>query len=404
MNIKNNIEIIKLDDFGRGICYIDNKITFIPNTIPNEIVDIDVIKETSKYNEGKVIKYKKKSDKRIEVLCPFYKDCGGCNLLHISYKDQINYKKEKLKNILNKFSKIEIDIEVIKNDNELGYRNKIDLKIENKLWGYYNNNTHDFISIDKCLLVSDSINEVINNKDLFNINNGSIIIRSNYNDEILISINSKDEINIDIEKLKQHIKLVGIVLNDKVYYGEDYFFEMFNNKLFKVKYDSFFQVNRYITNEMINILNKYSYGKTLLDLYCGVGFLGQSIDYKYDKIYGIEINKNSILNAINNANINKIDNAYYMCGDSKNIVNIKDKIDTLFIDPPRTGLVSDLVIDVINIKSKRIIYISCNPITLSRDLNMLKEYYDIKKIYLLDMFSNTYHIESIVILERKIQV
>ena len=402
MNIKNNIEIVKLDDQGRGIGYIENKITFIPNTLINEIVDVEIIKDTSKYYIGKVINYIKLSDKRIKVKCPYYELCGGCNLLHLSYKDQIEYKKNKLNNILKKFANIDTNIEILENKNIFGYRNKIDLKIVNGLWGYYNNSTHDFINIDNCLLASDSINEVINNKEYFNISNGNIVIRSNYNDEILISINTEDSVNIDIDNLKKSVKLVGIVVNDNLYYGESFFIEKFNNKFFKVNYNSFFQVNRYVTNEMINILNCNSSGDILLDLYCGVGFLGQCINYKYKKIYGIEINENSILDAIYNSKLNKISNTYYLCGDSSKVINkIHDNIDTLIIDPPRSGLVKNMVNDVINFKAKNIIYISCNPISLSRDLNILKEYYNIKKIYLLDMFSNTYHVECVCLLKLK---
>ena len=401
MNIKNNIEIIKLDDQGRGISYIDNKITFIPNTLINEIVDVEIIKSTNKYNIGKVIKYIKKSYNRIDYICPYYKLCGGCSLQHLNYDDQINYKKEKLSNILKKFANIETNINVIKNKNIFGYRNKIELKIENRNWGYYNNNTHDFISINKCLLASYSINKVIEYKDFFNINNGNIIIRSNYNDEILISINTNDKIEIDIDNLKECIKLVGIIVNNKVYYGEEFFIEKINKKLFKVNYNSFFQVNINVTKEMINILSDNSYGNTLLDLYCGVGFLGQCIDYKYDKIYGIELNENSILDAIKNANLNNINNTYFICGDSSKISKINDIIDTIIIDPPRTGLVGKLVNDVINTNAKKVLYVSCNPITLARDLNILKEKYNIEQVYLLDMFSNTYHVESICVLERK---
>ena len=152
---------------------------------------------------------------------------------------------------------------------------------------------------------------------------------------------------------------------------------------------------------MINILNNNCIGNNLLDLYCGVGFLGQAIDYKFNKIYGIEINKNSIIDAINNAKINNINNTYYICGDSSKIKYINDDIDTLFIDPPRTGLVKNLAYDVLDINAKRIIYVSCNPISLARDLNILKEKYSIDKIYLLDMFSNTYHVECVCILNKK---
>ena len=401
MNIKNNIKIIKLDDQGRGIGYISDKITFINDALPDEMVDIILIKETTKYNIGKVYKYIKKSSKRIDSKCPYYDKCGGCNLLHLSYNDQIDYKKEKLNSILKKFSKIDKEIEVIKNDNIFGYRNKIDLKIINNLWGYYNNNTHDFISIEKCLLAKNSINDVIKSKKYFDIKDGNIIIRSNYNDEIIININSTKKVNIDIDNLKKTIKLVGIVINDKLYYKDNYFIEKYNDKIFKINYNSFFQINRNITEKMIDIINDNIIGDTLLDLYCGVGFLGQIIDKKTKKLYGIEISQKSVLDAIENSKINKIKNSFYICGDSSKITNIKDDIDTLIIDPPRTGLVNNLVNDVINVKAKRIIYISCNPITLARDLNIIKDNYVIKSIYLLDMFSNTYHIESLIVLERK---
>ena len=110
MNIKNNIEILKLDDMGRGIGYVDNKIIFIPNTLPNEIVRTSITKETSKYYEGEVIEYIKESDSRIIPMCPYYNKCGGCSLMHMSYKDSIDYKVNKLKGILNKFSNIKIKI------------------------------------------------------------------------------------------------------------------------------------------------------------------------------------------------------------------------------------------------------------------------------------------------------
>ena len=342
------------------------------------------------------------SNKRIKPICSYYNYCGGCTLQHISYGDSVQYKIEKFKNILNKFGNIDRDIELVRNNNKCGYRNKIDLKINNGLWGYFNSYTHDFVSIDKCLLCKDSINKVIEYKALFKINNGSIIIRSNYNDEILIYIKSEDEVYVDIDVLKIKVKLVGVVLNDNLIYGEKYFIEKFKDKFFKVSYNSFFQVNNYITEKMTDIISDNSYGNTLLDLYCGVGFLGQCVSEKYNKIYGIEINENSILDAISNANMNNILNTYYLCGDSsKCISKIKDNIDTLLIDPPRTGLVKNMISDVLNVGADRIIYVSCNPISLARDLKNLSQYYVIEKIYLLDMFSNTYHFESVVILDKK---
>ncbi len=400
MNIKNNIKIEKIDDFGRGIGHVNNKIIFIDNAMIGEIVDVNIIKQTTKYYEGIVINYIKKSNDRVNIKCPYYNCCGGCNILHMDHNTQINYKKDKLKNILNKFSNIDLEINIIKNKDIINYRNKIELKIQDNRWGYYNSKTHNFVEINNCLLAKGSINKVIKNKKYIYIKNGSIIIRSNYNDEIILNIKADNEFNIDIDNLKKDIKLVGIVINNKTYYGDNFFYEMINNKLFKVNYNSFFQINNFITNEMIKVINANCYGKVLLDLYCGVGFLGQAIDYKFNKIYGIELNRNSILDAISNAKINKINNTYYMCGDSSKLIeNIKENIDTLIIDPPRSGLYKTLIKDIINTNANKIIYVSCNPITLARDINLLKENYSVNKIYLLDMFSNTYHFETVCILE-----
>lgn len=400
MNIKNNIKIEKIDDFGRGIGYVNNKIIFIDNAMIGEIVDVNIIKQTTKYYEGIVTNYIKKSNDRVNIKCPYYNCCGGCNILHMDYNTQINYKKDKLKNILNKFSNIDLEINIIKNKDIINYRNKIELKIQDNRWGYYNSKTHNFVEINNCLLAKESINIVIKTKKYINIKSGSITIKSNYNDEILLNIKTDDKINIDINNLKNNIKLVGIVINDKIYYGDNFFYEMINNKLFKVNYNSFFQINNFITNEMIKVIKDNCCGKILLDLYCGVGFLGQAIDYKFNKIYGIELNRNSILDAINNAKINKINNTYYMCGDSSKLIeNIKENIDTLIIDPPRSGLYKTMIKDIINTNANKIIYVSCNPITLARDINLLKENYSVNKIYLLDMFSNTYHFETVCILE-----
>lgn len=402
MNIRNNILVTKLDDFGRGIGYVDNKIIFIKNALPDEIVDVDIVKDTKKYYEGNVIKYIKVSDKRKEVKCPFYDRCGGCNLLHITYDDSIQYKVDKVKNILDKFASIKNNIEIIKNDNPFYYRNKIELKIENNKWGYYNSSTHNFVEINECLIAKESINNVIFNREFIRVNNGSITIRSNYNDEIILSIKLNEDYFVDIDGLKEKIKLVGIVVNDKLIYGESYFIEKVKDKFFKVNYNSFFQVNLCVASKISNIISEYSFGENLLDLYCGVGFLGQLVSDKYKKIYGIEINENSIIDAIKNSNINSIKNTYYLCGSTDKLIDkIKDNIDTIIVDPPRSGLVKNTINDVLKINAERIIYISCNPVSLARDLSLLKDNYNVEKIYMLDMFSNTYHVECVSVLHLK---
>ena len=134
------MKIEKLDNYGRGICYVDNKITFVDNALPDEEVEINITKQNKKYNEAIVTKYIKESNNRIKPLCPYYEKCGGCNLLNTSYEETIKFKKEKLESIVSKYASIEANIEIIKSDNNLSYRNKITLKIINKQYGYYISN------------------------------------------------------------------------------------------------------------------------------------------------------------------------------------------------------------------------------------------------------------------------
>lgn len=396
-------KIEKLDNKGRGIIYVDNKITFVTNALPEEEVDIKITLEKSKYNEAIVTKYYKTSSKRLESKCPYYKECGGCDLLHISYEDTIDFKKQKVKDILFKYANLDVDIDCVTNNNIFNYRNKITLKVIDGKWGYYKENSHELVSIDECLLAEENINKFIKDIDKLNINNGEVIIRNNYNDELLIVIDTKDKINIDIDYLKNKYKIDGIVVNNKKYYNDDFFIEMINKKLFKVSYNSFFQVNRYICSKLFDLISdNVNEGDTVLDLYSGVGTLGINVAKKVKKVYGIEIVENAVINASYNTKINKIDNAYYLLGDvGKTINKIKDKIDTIIVDPPRAGLDKKTKDYIINSAAKKIIYVSCDPMTLARDLSDLQTVYNIKDIKGLDMFPMTQHCESITVLERR---
>ena len=397
------VTIEKLDNLGRGICYIDNKITFVDNALPNEIVDISLTKENKKYNEAIVLKYIKLSENRIDSICPHFNNCGGCNFLNLSYEDTLSYKKDKLTNIISKYAGINTNIEVIPSPSTINYRNKITLKVVNGKYGYFENNSHTLTNIDNCLLAEKAIYNFIKDVNYLNIKNGEVVIRSNYNDELLIWIKSEDEVTPDISYLKEHHKIVGIIKNDTLLIGESSFIEIINGMLFKVSYDSFFQINRGICSILFNeINNNLEESEVLLDLYCGVGTLGINSSKLVRKTYGIEIVKNAVLNAITNAKINKCENNFYLLGDvSKCLSKINDKVDSVIVDPPRAGLDKITKDTLIKFKPKKIIYVSCDPLTLARDLKELKEHYDIKVIKGLDMFPYTYHCESVCILERR---
>lgn len=397
------VTIENLDHFGRGISHIDGKVVFIENALPCEEVDIEIIEDNKKYSIGKVVNYIKKSDKRVISECPYYSDCGGCALRNMSYDDTLEYKKNKVKNILSKYAGIDVDIEVIENKNKNNYRNKIELKIKDGIVGFYKNNTHDIVSVDKCINAEDAINNFIPYIKYLHINNGDATIKCNYNNELLIIINTLDNINIDIDKLCENNKIVGIVLNGKTIYGENNYIERVDNLFFKESYNSFFQVNRYINSKLFSIIKENITSKdTVLDLCCGVGTLSIVASENAKKVYGIEIVENAIKDALINAKMNKRDNVDFILGDAFSKIDlIKDDINVIITDPPRSGLNEKATESILNRECDKVIYISCDPITLARDLNMLKSKYNVKKVYIADMFSYTYHVESIWILSLK---
>ena len=392
-----NIKIEKYDNQGRGIGYYNGKIVFIPGAIVGEIVSFGIVQEKEKYIIGSLESVIKPSLVRIKEKCPFYDKCGGCSFLHLSVDEELRIKKQIIIDLFNK-EKIHVpEIKVVNSDNIYNYRNKVTLKIKDGMFGYYDNNSHNFVNINYCYLVKDSINNIIKSNNLFKVSDGEIVIRSNYNDEIIIKITSVSDVKIDVSKLVLDNKIVGIIVNDKVIYGDDNFIEKVHNYLFNVSINSFFQVNLNILEKISSILNKYKFD-TVVDLYCGVGVLGTFV--RKNKLYGIEIVEDAIKNAKANAVLNKQYNNKYLLGDSSLISKINSKVDGIILDPPRSGLNKETLKNIVRIKPIKIIYMSCNPITFIRDMKVLNELYDIKEFYLLNMFSRTSHFEIICYMKK----
>ena len=395
-----NIE--RLDDLGRGIGYLDGKITFIPWTIPGDVVEVIVTENHKKYNVAKVKQFIKYSEKRIQPPCPYFTKCGGCTLQNLAYNDTLEYKVKKIKNIFKK-NKIDINLEIIANSNPYNYRNKISLKVIHGKIGFFENSTHQLVEIDGCIISNQALNKCIPLIEKMNIINGSITIRCNQNEEILIIIESQDNLKIDIDSLKKEIKLVGIIINDKTFYGENYLFERINNVLFKISYDSFFQVNPSVASKLFQIVkDNISLNDKVLDLYCGVGTLSLMAAANAKSVVGIEIVPNAILNAIFNASINSVDNTCFVLNDvSEAVSKISLDFDKVIVDPPRRGLTKEAIEVLLKIRPEKIIYVSCDPQTLVRDYKLLSDIYEIEKSYILDMFSYTYHVETVLILKKR---
>lgn len=391
------VKIEKLDNELRGICYVNGKITFVSKALPNEEVIIDLVEKHSKYNIGKLIKIIKPSTKRRNSFCPFNKYCGSCTLSILDYDDTISLKKERLKDILKGY--IDKDIQVISSPKDKYYRNKITIHIRNGIAGYFIENTNTVIKVDNCMIASPGINAFLSILPTLNIKNADIVIRDNYKNELLIAINTKE--SVFIPKVND-LLISGIVVNDKVLYGNDYLIEKVGNLYFKVTYDAFFQVNREMLDIVFNLLkSNILIGTNVLDLFCGTGVLGLSVSSFVNKVYSIELNKHSYLNAIDNAKMNNINNIEFICGDAnEEIRNINDNIDVVIVDPPRSGLSKVGISLLKKIKAKRIIYLSCNPITLKRDIDNL-DIYKVINVVGLDFFCYTYHVETFCILDLK---
>lgn len=391
------VHIDRMDHFGNGIGNINGKIIFVKGALTGETVDVTITKDKKSFMEGTINTIIYKSSKRVEPFCNYFGVCGGCSLCHLNYENTLEYKKDRVKNILSKFDIPKIN--VIRNENDLYYRNKIELKIVDGKLGFYEKNTHNLIEIKECKVTKKSINKSFEFVKNMKLENANVTIRANYNDEVLIIIDSKEK---PVILNPEDYKIVGIVLNDKCIYGQDNFMEMINNLFFTVSYNSFFQVNNYINLELFNLIKENIVGKTVLDLYSGVGTLSIVASKVVDKVYSIEVIPNAVKNALINAKINKCDNINFILGKVEDKIGfINDKIDTIIVDPARAGLYKKTIEVINNICPQRIIYVSCDTQSLANNLVDLANY-EIKKFYILDMFSYTYHIECFCILDRKI--
>ena len=397
-----NVKIEKMDDFGRGIAYIDDKVVFVPKTIVDDIVDIKIMIEKKKYSIAKVNEIINPSKLRIPFKCPYFDICGGCSLQNVEYRIELEYKLQKINNLLKK-NKIDYQVkDIIKSAKRYNYRNKVSLKIEDNIIGYYEKDTHNIVEINKCFLLNDAINDVIDDLPRLSIINGSVIIRSNLKGELLLIIYT-DKLNKDgIKYLVNKHRILGIVLNDKCIFGSDFLVDKIDDYKFKISYNSFFQVNPYICKELFKIVKDYTKdANNLIDLYSGVGTLSIVAKENASSVLGVEIIDNAAINAKTNAMLNGVSNISFIASDTNKIISYLEGKDFVIVDPPRSGLTSKVIEGIKKYQVKNILYVSCDPNTLMRDLNLLLTDYKIIEFKLLDMFPNTYHVESVCVLEHK---
>ena len=447
VNLNQNLQlnIISQNYESLGVAKIDDLVVFVDGAITGEIVKVKITKVTKNYAVAKLVEIIKASPNRIKPLCPYFNQCGGCSLLHMDYDAGLKLKLSAFNETLRKIGKIDYTANNIYGMEEpYAYRNKIQMPAgtndKNKLvFGYYQKDTHDVVAIEECLTQSENVTNVINFiKNVCNelkipayseqTKTGAIrhiLVRENKNNELMVVIVTNEEKINNEDKLVDKIinkfsNVISIIKNiNKMHnnvilgneyvclFGKDEIIDEILGLKFKISHKSFFQINRSQTEKLYSLVLENLGNNTkelnVIDGYCGVGSISLCLAKKVKHVYGIEVVQEAISDAKVNASLNGIDNVDFYVGKVEDLIEdfIDKSIDCIIVDPPRKGIEEKVLRTIINANIKKIIYVSCNPATLARDLGIIKDYYDIKDISLVDMFCMTNGVESIATLSLK---
>lgn len=406
-------EVLFLENEGAGVCKVKGITVFVPKTLVGEKIRFRITEIKKNYARGKLIEIISPSPDRTESLCPYYEECGGCDLRHQSDNKNLEFKRQKVQTAVSKIGKINIKVENIipsfKNEN---YRNKASFKVEEDRIGFYGSGTYQLVDINYCRLLEEEINNTLsvirkylkeNKNDIKEVT----IKHGNAMNELLIDIYSTNKKDAKIKDylVSNVVNLKTLVFNGKIVYGNGYISQISNGLMFNCSADSFFQVNGVTAEKLYETAikeAKLSKNDVVLDLYSGTGTISSIVSSHVKKVIGIEIEEDAVLDANCNIRINNISNVKFICGDAaKEISKIKEQIDVIFVDPPRKGINRDAIAIMKKISPRKIIYISCNPVTMARDLSYLSNMYDVKKIIPVDMFPKTNHVECVCVLKLK---
>ena len=434
-----------IDDFGKGIFDYEGKTYFVDDLLPDEKAIVETTFSFGKIKETKVLKRLSDSKYRVKPLCKYYHKCGGCQLQHLNYQKQLEYKKEKVKNLIKKFASLDIVVsDCIKVDDPFYFRNKIQMPLKKErgkiVAGFYRQGTHELVKIDKCIIEDKKAEKII--KDVLSVMNEFhldiydedkrkgvfrhlLLKTSSYYDECLLTfvvsdLNVKGRTNFAKKLVEKSPSIKGVIFNlnkrdtnvilgekEEVIYGKSRIKDRIFDLDFLISSKSFYQTNfKQIENLYKTAIENSSLSKddVVLDAYCGTGTISLSLARKVKKVIGVEIVKEAVIDARKNASLNKIENAFFINDDCTSYMERNDeKFSVVLLDPPRKGATLSFIKNVFKIKPQKVIYISCDPVTLARDLNIFKENYTVNKVIPVDMFPHSLHVETIVLLEKKPQ-
>ena len=452
VSIKKNeeyvVEIIDNGFEGEGIAKINNFTIFIPGTIKGEKVKILIVKVLSSHAFGKILEFIEKSNYRVEIDCNTYNRCGGCNLRHIDYEYTLDMKQNAVQSLVNKTLNNKIKVEnTVAMGNPFYYRNKLQYPVgKNKkgetIIGVFANRSHEIIPVKNCMIQDKDSNQIIEyileilkkyNISVYDEKTQKglmrhVIIKKAFRTEqimIILVINGEkipyaENIASDLHNRYSQIASVvlninknntNVILGNKsiTIFGNDYISDYLGDYIFNISPMSFFQVNPIQAEALYNYAIEQaniSKNDIVFDLYCGIGTISIFMSKYAKKVYGVEIVEQAIEMAKENAICNNIDNVEFIAGDTEQVLtdlieNKKIVPNIVLVDPPRKGLDNITINNILKIKPRKVIYISCNPASLVRDLSKLENMYDVISLQPFDMFPFTSHVECCASLYRK---
>ena len=458
-----NVEVIDAGAKGKTIAKApDGRVIFIPNAVPGDVVDIQTTKKRKAYFEGNAINFHTLSDKRVEAVCEHFGSCGGCKWQHMGYEHQLFYKQREVENNLIRIGHLELPeiTPILGSNKQYFYRNKMEFSFSDSRWlspeeinsdeeildrnalGFHIPGMWDkILDVKKCHLQKDPSNTlrikikefaVKNEMSFFNPRHQrgllrTLMIRTSSTGELMVLLQFFENDTEKRELLMNYLKstfpeitallyVINSKQNDTIYdqdiicfSGRDHIFEEMEGLRFKINAKSFYQTNSEQAYELYKITRDFAglTGNELVyDLYTGTGTIAQFVAKKAKKVIGIEAVPEAIEDAKANAVLNNIDNADFFAGDMKNIfnpefINTHGAPDIIITDPPRNGMHKDVVEQILSIAPQKVVYVSCNSATQARDLELMKDQYQITKVQAVDMFPQTHHVENVVLLEKR---
>lgn len=410
------LNIEKLVYGGYGFSKAGDKVVLVRFAAPNELVDAKIIEEKKDYAHASVSKVVISSNVRRDAPCPYYGVCGGCQLQHIEYNAQVESKESILIETLQRIGKVESPelLESVRSAQEFGYRVRVQFKVKNGKLGFFRWDGREIVDVEECPVAHPRINELIASlkecagyvKELQEVH----VTYSPTEDKFLVKFVTPTEIDRDfLRRLKEDClpeDVVGVgdysrlrtFLNRRYWIGKEYLFVKVGRWIYRVSADSFFQVNHTLWDRFIEAVVSGAEYRKALELHCGVGFFTLPLSERGNFIEGSDTSGPAIDDAQYNAKVNGRDNVVFVKSDAYRHLKSwgGEVIDLVVLDPPRSGLENKEIDLLVKNKPERITYISCNPSTLARDLKvLLKNGYVLEGIRLVDMFPQTYHIESV---------